>query len=170
MEKSKVYFTKEITPESLIWIYKALGVELKGKVGVKISTGEPGGHNYPASRSSSAIWSICSNGTIIECCTAYGGRRHRSHGALEGHRGTRLQGHGPLRHHGRAWRDGSAGAKRLPSGQRHRGRDILPTTTLFWFCPTSRAMPWPALGGALKNISIGIGFHPGQELTSTPPV
>ena len=46
MEKSKVYFTKEITPESLIRIYKALGVELKGKVGVKISTGEPGGHNY----------------------------------------------------------------------------------------------------------------------------
>lgn len=44
--KSKVYFTKEITPESLIKIYNALGTDLKGKVGVKISTGEPGGHNY----------------------------------------------------------------------------------------------------------------------------
>ena len=43
MEKSKVYFTKEITPDSLVKIYQALGVELKGKVGVKISTGEPGG-------------------------------------------------------------------------------------------------------------------------------
>ncbi len=42
MEKAKVYFTKEITPESLMNIYKALGAELKGKVGVKISTGEPG--------------------------------------------------------------------------------------------------------------------------------
>lgn len=45
MEKAKVYFTKEITPASLIRIYQALGVRLKGKVGVKISTGEPGGHN-----------------------------------------------------------------------------------------------------------------------------
>lgn len=42
MTKSKVYFTKEITPESLIKIYEALGVELKGKVGVKVSTGEEG--------------------------------------------------------------------------------------------------------------------------------
>ena len=41
-----VYFTKEITPASLKKIYKALGVTLKDKVAVKISTGEPGGHNY----------------------------------------------------------------------------------------------------------------------------
>lgn len=38
--QSKVYFTKEITPESLVKIYKALGVEAKGRVAVKISTGE----------------------------------------------------------------------------------------------------------------------------------
>ena len=44
--KSKVYFTKEITSESLIKIYKSLNQELKGKVAVKISTGEPGGHNF----------------------------------------------------------------------------------------------------------------------------
>lgn len=43
---SVVYFTKEITPESLIRIYEALGIFLNGKVAVKISTGEPGGHNY----------------------------------------------------------------------------------------------------------------------------
>ena len=42
MEKAKVYFSKEITPESLMKIYMALGVKLKGKVGVKISTSEPG--------------------------------------------------------------------------------------------------------------------------------
>ena len=39
MEKSKVYFTKEITPDSLIKIYEALNVELPGKLGVKVSTG-----------------------------------------------------------------------------------------------------------------------------------
>lgn len=46
MEKAKVYFTKTITPESLVKIYESLGKELRGKVGVKISIGEPGGHNY----------------------------------------------------------------------------------------------------------------------------
>ena len=44
MEKSKVFFTKEITSENLIKIYEALGQELKGKVAVKLSTGEAGGH------------------------------------------------------------------------------------------------------------------------------
>lgn len=46
MEKAKVLFTKEITSESLINIYEKLGVELKGKVGVKVSTGEKGSKNY----------------------------------------------------------------------------------------------------------------------------
>lgn len=44
--QSKVYFTKEITPESLVKIYKALGVEAKGRVAVKISTGEGGNTHY----------------------------------------------------------------------------------------------------------------------------
>ena len=46
MMKSKVYFTKEVTSESLVKIYESLNHELKGKVAVKISTGEPGGHNF----------------------------------------------------------------------------------------------------------------------------
>ena len=74
MEKSKVYFTKKITPESLVNIYKVLGVELRGKVGVKICTGEPGGHNYlHPELIGDLVHSL--NGTIIECCTAYEGRR-----------------------------------------------------------------------------------------------
>ena len=44
--QSKVYMTKEITPESLVKIYKALGVEAKGRVAVKISTGEGGNTHY----------------------------------------------------------------------------------------------------------------------------
>lgn len=46
MQPSKVYFTKEITPDSIIKIYKALGRECKGKIAVKISSGEAGGHNF----------------------------------------------------------------------------------------------------------------------------
>lgn len=71
---SKVFFTKEITPESLVRIYEALDCELKGKVAVKLSTGEPGGHNFlqPA-----LIKDLVDKlkGTIVECCTAYGGKR-----------------------------------------------------------------------------------------------
>ena len=74
MEKSKVYFTKEITPESLIKIYEALGKDLKGKVAVKISTGEPGGHNF---LNPNLIKDLVTklNSTIVECNTAYSGRR-----------------------------------------------------------------------------------------------
>ena len=70
----KVYFTKEITPESLVKIYKALGVEAKGRVAVKISTGEGGNNHY---LKPTLIRNLVDevNGTIVECCTAYGGSR-----------------------------------------------------------------------------------------------
>lgn len=74
MSKSKVYFTKEISSESLIKIYGALGKELKGKTCVKLSTGEAGGHNF---LQPSLIEPLVTklNGTIVECCTAYAGKR-----------------------------------------------------------------------------------------------
>lgn len=74
MEKSKVYFTKNITSDSLIKIYEALGKPLKGKVGIKISTGEPGGHNFLNPKLIEPLVTKL-NGTIVECCTAYGGKR-----------------------------------------------------------------------------------------------
>ncbi len=75
MEKSKVYFCKEITPENLIKIYEALGVELKGKIGVKVSTGEKGSRGYlKADLIGPLVQKI--NGTIIECNTAYDGERN----------------------------------------------------------------------------------------------
>lgn len=46
MEKSKVYFTKKITPDSVIKMYETLGVELSGKVAVKLHSGEKGNQNY----------------------------------------------------------------------------------------------------------------------------
>ena len=75
MEKSKVYFTKEITPESLIKIYENVGKELTGKVAVKISTGEPGGHNFLNPKLIKELVNKL-NGTIVECNTAYSGRRN----------------------------------------------------------------------------------------------
>lgn len=75
MSKAKVYFTKEITPQSLQKMYHALGVELKGKVAVKISTGEPGGHNFLQPEFIKDLVQEL-NGTIVECNTAYEGRRN----------------------------------------------------------------------------------------------
>lgn len=75
MEKPKVYYTKEISAESLIKIYKALGVELPGKVGVKVSTGEDGAKGYlKADLIGPFVKSL--NGTILECNTAYPGARN----------------------------------------------------------------------------------------------
>ncbi len=77
MEKSKVYFTKEITPESLIKIYEALNVELPGKVGVKVSTGEDGAKGYLKAELIGPLVKKL-NGTIIECNTAYPGKRNNA--------------------------------------------------------------------------------------------
>ena len=74
MSKSKVYFSKEITPEALKKVYHAMGVELKGRVAVKISTGEPGGHNFLQPALIEGLVTEL-DGTIVECNTAYAGRR-----------------------------------------------------------------------------------------------
>ncbi len=82
MEKSIVYFTKEITPTSLIKIYEKLGVELKGKVGVKVSTGEAGSKGYlKADLIGPFVKKI--SGTIIECNTAYPCKRNNEKDHLE---------------------------------------------------------------------------------------
>ncbi len=82
MEKSIVYYTKNITPESLIKIYEKLGVNLTGKVGVKVSTGERGSKGYLKSDLIAPLVKKL-NGTIIECNTAYPGARTNTKEHLE---------------------------------------------------------------------------------------
>ncbi len=77
MEKAKVYFTKDLTSAGLLKIYDALGVKLKGKVAVKISTGEPGGHNFLNAKLIQPLVTKI-NGTIVECNTAYPGKRYET--------------------------------------------------------------------------------------------
>ena len=80
--KSKVYFTKIITPEKLIEIYEKLGVNLDGKVGVKVSTGEKGSKGYlKADLIKPLVTKL--NGTIIECNTAYPGKRNNAKDHME---------------------------------------------------------------------------------------
>ena len=71
---SKVYFTSEINPEALINIYKALGVEAEGRVAVKISTGEAGNNNHLKADLIGPLVQLV-NGKIVECNTAYAGKR-----------------------------------------------------------------------------------------------
>lgn len=75
MEKAKVYFTQNITSESLIKLYESLGIKLTGKVGVKVSTGEKGSKGYLKSNLIGPLVQKL-NGTIIECNTAYPGARN----------------------------------------------------------------------------------------------
>ena len=69
-----VYFISDISPESLVKAYQALGVELPGRVGVKLSTGESENSNYLRPALIGDLVKML-NGTIVECNTAYGGSR-----------------------------------------------------------------------------------------------
>ncbi len=82
MGKSIVYFTKEITPEKLIEIYEKLGVELKGNIGIKVSTGEAGSKGYLKAKLIKPLVDKL-NGTIVECNTAYPGKRNDAKEHLE---------------------------------------------------------------------------------------
>ena len=77
MAKSKVYFSRILTPERIIDMYKALGVELKGNVGVKVHSGEDGNQNYLRPEFLKPMIEYV-NGTVIECNTAYEGARNTS--------------------------------------------------------------------------------------------
>ena len=77
MEKAKVYFTKEITPESIVKMYEAVGKELPGKVAVKVHSGEDGNQNYLHPEFMRKVIERV-NGTVVECNTAYEGARNNT--------------------------------------------------------------------------------------------
>lgn len=77
MAKSKVYFTKELSPETVIKMYKALGVDLPGKVAVKVHSGEEGNQNYLHPEFMKPMIDLVS-GTVVETNTAYEGERNNT--------------------------------------------------------------------------------------------
>ncbi len=74
MEKAKVYFTRQITPENVINVFKKLNKDLDGKVAVKVHSGERGNQNYLKPEFMKPIIEYV-NGTVVECNTAYDGAR-----------------------------------------------------------------------------------------------
>ena len=75
MEKAKVYFTPELTPEAVVRMYEALGIQLPGKVAVKVHSGEEGNQNYLHPEFMRPMVEAV-GGTIVECNTAYEGSRN----------------------------------------------------------------------------------------------
>lgn len=75
MEKSKVYFIKEISDDNLVKIFDKLGKKLEGKVAVKVHSGEEGNQNYLKPEFMQKIITKL-NGTVVECNTAYDGSRN----------------------------------------------------------------------------------------------
>ena len=75
MTKSKVYFTKTITPKAMVTMYEVLEKELQGKVGIKLHSGEVGNQNFLRPTFMEDIIKHV-GGTIVECNTAYEGKRN----------------------------------------------------------------------------------------------
>lgn len=157
-----VYFVKDITPENLVRIYEALGMKAEGnKVGVKISTGESNKSNQLDTGLIAPLVRLV-DGTIIECNTAYRGSRFDT----ESHRRVAAEhGYTAIAEVDIMDADGDTllpveGARHLVKGD-YVGKhytDYDFTVVLSHF----KGHQMGGLGGALKNISIGIGSRGGK--------
>ncbi len=160
MSKSKVYFTKEITPEAVVAMMKAAGGELPGKVAVKLHSGEVGNQNFLRPEFMSAAVNAV-GGTVVECNTAYGGERDTT----EKHMRT-MEKHGWT---GIADVDimDSEGDIALPvkNGTHLKNNYVganLQNYDSMLVLSHFKGHPMGGFGGALKNISIGIASSHGK--------
>ena len=164
-ETPKVYMFKEISPENLVKIYEALGRKATGRVAVKISTGEPGGHNFlQPTLIKDLVQAV--KGTIVECNTAYGGRRADT----ETHRKAAAD-HGFMAIADVDIMD-AEGETELPlTGGRHLSRDIVgshyPDYDFTIILSHFKGHAMGGFGGAIKNMSIGIASANGKAYIHT---
>ena len=159
--KSKVYFTREITPEAVLRLYKTLGKELTGNIAVKVHSGEKGNQNFLRPDFWKPIFDYV-GGTIVECNTAYEGTRNTTERHMQ-----------LLKYHG--WSDmypvdlldaqGPDMEFDIPNGKKIKknfvGKDLAnydATLILSHF----KGHPMGGFGGALKQLSIGFASSYGK--------
>lgn len=162
MEKPKVYFTKEITSESLVKIYKALGIELKGRVAVKLHSGEEGNQNYVKPEFVKQIIDYV-GGIVVECNTAYEGARN----STEKHKKL-IEKHGWSKYFNVDIMDAEGPDKVLdiPNGKvikkNYVGKNIDNYDSML-VLSHFKGHPMGGYGGALKQLSIGIASSAGKS-------
>ncbi|MBQ8476549.1 DUF362 domain-containing protein [bacterium] len=158
--KSKVYFTGDISQNGLLKIYDAINHPLKGKIAVKLSSGEPGGHNFLNPQMIKPLVDKL-NGTIVECNTAYQGKRNTTSAHWQ-----TLKDHGFLDIAPCDIMD-EEGEISLPVNggfhlsENYVGRNIEKYDSILMLSHFKGHL-MAGLGGALKNMSIGIASSHGK--------
>ncbi len=162
MEKAKVYFTRELTPESVVKMFKTLGKELPGKVAVKVHSGERGNQNYLRPEFLKDMIEYV-NGTMVECNTAYDGARdttEKHKELMEEHEWTKyfdvdiMDAEGPDK------------VLEIPNGKvikkNYVGKNIDNYDSML-VLSHFKGHPMGGYGGALKQLSIGVASGKGKR-------
>ena len=157
---SKVYFTRELSPDAVVRMYEALGVELEGKVAVKVHSGETGNQNFIRPEFlKPAIERV--NGTVVECNTAYEGTRNTTKAHIQtmaDHGWSKLYKVDILDAEGEMTLpvEGGRRIKENYVGKNLANYDSLLVLSHF------KGHPMGGFGGALKNIAIGLASSRGK--------
>ena len=158
---TKVYFTKEISKESILRLYKMLGIDLPGKVAVKVHSGEVGNQNFIKPEMFKDIVDYV-KGTVVECNTAYEGERDTTEKHLKA-----------IKKHG--WNDyydfdlmdaeGPDMVLDIPNGkvikQNYVGKNLKNYNSML-VLSHFKGHPMGGYGGALKQLSIGVASSYGK--------
>ena len=169
MEKAKVYFTRNITPENVVRMFGLLGKELPGKVAVKVHSGEKGNQNFLRPEFMKPMIDAV-KGTVVECNTAYDGARNTT----ERH-------HKLMEYHG--WShyfdvdildaEGPDAELPIPNGKQIKknyvGKDMMKYDSML-VLSHFKGHPMGGYGGALKQLSIGCSSSAGKTFIHTAGV
>ncbi|MBQ3385693.1 MAG: DUF362 domain-containing protein [Eggerthellaceae bacterium] len=163
---SQVYFVRAVNADALKTVFDALGKSISGtRIGVKLSSGEPGGHHFLQPSLISGLVSAV-NGTIVECNTAYGGRR----GTAESHyKVAKDHGFTDIASFQVMDEDGSYSLP-VTGGLRLTENLVgahFPEYDGFLVLSHFKGHAMAGFGGALKNISIGMASREGKCLIHT---
>lgn len=158
---AKVFFSKEITPEKVLEMYKMAGRELTGKIAVKLHSGEAGNQNFLGPEFWKPVIEYV-HGTVVECNTAYKGARNTTakHMVL-------MQKHGWSRYFDVDLLDGEGPDLEIPipNGKRIK-KDIvgknLQSYDSMLVLSHFKGHPMGGFGGAIKQLSIGIASSAGK--------